>query len=110
MPDSTLSLSNAAPGLGIRANDPPDLPPCTCPEGGRDPFCKLGAYRNRQGLTTYSRALTKCESDILTIAAEIARRRYSEDVSPELDETMRQWSMRLKASHDELLERLRVHR
>jgi hypothetical protein len=57
---------------------------------------------------SYSRPLTEREKDVLTVAAEIVRRRYNDDVSPELDELMLAWAMRLMASHNELVESLRL--
>jgi hypothetical protein len=57
---------------------------------------------------SYSRQLTEREKDVLAVAAEIVRRRWDDDVSPELDELMLDWCMRLKAAHDELLKSLRL--
>jgi hypothetical protein len=50
----------------------------------------------------YSRPLYEYEQDILTIAAEIARRRYADDVSEELDEQMVEWAQRLTNSYSHL--------
>ena len=47
---------------------------------------------------------------MLTIAAEIVRRRYHDDVSDELDEQMSRWAMRLKSAYDAIIEPIRIRR
>jgi len=50
------------------------------------------------------------EKEVMTVAAEIVRRRYHDDVSEELDELMRRWALRLRDAYDAIIEPIRVRR
>lgn len=61
-------------------------------------------------ITGTSRPIRTEEKEIMTIAAEIARRRYNDDVSEELDEIMVRWAVRLKTAYDAMIEPIRIRR
>ena len=60
------------------------------------------------GLVSYSRAMTPSEHDVLSVAAEIVRAQLDDRLPDDVSAQMRAWSARLKASHDELCDSLRI--
>jgi hypothetical protein len=64
----------------------------------------------RRRVTGTTRPIKPEEKEIMTVAGEIVRRRYSDDVSEALDDQMLRWAMRLRDAYDQLIEPIRVRR